>query len=568
MIPRDSIDFYPTPDDLANELVGSAMQRDKYGHRYFPGPVLEPSAGNGSLAFAIERACDIRRGKDGAFVGSYGNPMKNPHNDADNRRLDLDAIELSADFRAVLKSKGLRVVHDDFLTFRPAKKYAAIIMNPPFSKGAAHLLKALDIQRDGGAVRCILNAETIRNPCTNERKILVDKLKSLGASIEYKTKAFSNGLRKTNVEIAIISVDIPEKPPVSRIRLDLQREMTDELTADNELAALVASDPIAAAIQRYNAAVEGLRRLYSEFHGIESLLTPVSRAARVNDKRVNDKRVVSLNKPYNSAIRDLRALYWRTLFDLPQIRDRLTSTMRSEYETRLSELADYDFSAYNILTIRQEISQNTVHGIEQEIIKLFNNWTNLHYNPEYSKNIHYFNGWCTNEAYKIGKRVIFNCDAFPYSSWRWGTNDFRPAGFRAEESLHNIEMTLHYLDTNGATYDSSALHNALLAAEKSGQTKNIQLHYFKATFYKKGTCHIEFTNEDVLKSFNLFACQRKGWLPPSYGKKHYNDMSAGEKKVVDNYEGEASYTDSLTRGLIPTTATLLRIAAPTTNTPA
>lgn len=53
MIPRDSIDFYPTPDDLANELVGSAMQRDKYGHRYFPGPVLEPSAGNGSLAFAI-----------------------------------------------------------------------------------------------------------------------------------------------------------------------------------------------------------------------------------------------------------------------------------------------------------------------------------------------------------------------------------------------------------------------------------------------------------------------------------------------------------------------------------
>ena len=254
MIPRDSIDFYPTPDDLANELVGSAMRPDKYGHRCFLGPVLEPSAGNGSLAFAIERACDIRRGKDGAFVGSYGNTMKNPHNDADNRRLDLDVIELSADFRAVLKSKGLRVVHDDFLTFRPAKKYAAIIMNPPFSKGAAHLLKALDIQRDGGAVRCILNAETIRNPCTNERKILVDKLKSLGAAIEYKTKAFSNGLRKTNVEIAIISVDIPEKPPVSRIRLDLQREMTDELAADNELAALVASDPIAAAIQRYNAA--------------------------------------------------------------------------------------------------------------------------------------------------------------------------------------------------------------------------------------------------------------------------------------------------------------------------
>ena len=89
----------------------------------------------------------------------------------------------------------------------------------------------------------------------------------------------------------------------------------------------------------------------------------------------------------------------------------------------------------------------------------------------------------------------------------------------------------------------------------------LQFRYFKATFYKKGTCHIEFTNEDVLKSFNLFASQKKGWLPPSYGKKSYRDMSAADKKVVDSFEGEASYTDTLSRGLIPTTKTLLRLGA-------
>src|SRR5699024_2734056 len=89
--------------------------------------------------------------------------------------------------------------------------------------------------------------------------------------------------------------------------------------------------------------------------------------------------------------------------------------------------------------------------------------------------------------------------------------------------------------------------------------QNIQLRYFNATFYKKGTCHIEFTNEDVLKSFNLFASQKKSWLPPSYGKKSYRDMSAADKKVVDSFEGEASYTDNLARGLIPTTKTLLRL---------
>ena len=51
-------------------------------------------------------------------------------------------------------------------------------------------------------------------------------------------------------------------------------------------------------------------------------------------------------------------------------------------------------------------------------------------------------------------------------------------------------------------YNGDELRAVLDAAEKSGQTQKIQLHYFTAPFYKKGTCHIEFTNTDVLKSFN------------------------------------------------------------------
>ena len=64
-----------------------------------------------------------------------------------------------------------------------------------------------------------------------------------------------------------------------------------------------------------------------------------------------------------------------------------------------------------------------------------------------------------------------------------------------------------------------------------------------------------------MKSFNLFASQKKGWLPPSYGKKSYRDMSAADKKVVDSFEGEASYTDTLSRSLIPPTKPLRRLGA-------
>lgn len=542
MIPNDSKDYYPTPPELAATLCAGLFDRYEYG------PILEPSAGSGDLARAIERAAGVRY--DHA-TGKRLDKCNARDNAATLKALALDCIELSADFRAVLKNNGFRVVHDDFLAFTPHTHYRAIVMNPPFSEGARHLLHALHLMERGGIVRCLLNAETIRNPCTNERKELVALLQKYGAEITYKQGAFAHAARKTSVEVAIISVTIPDAPPVSRIRLDLNAETTARYTSDPQLAALVSNDPITAAIERYNAAAQGLDRLYREYDGIASLL---SRPGKPNDRYVNNGPAVALSKSYNDALQDLRVYYWEQLFDLPQLRDAMTLTMQNDYRERLNELRGYDFTRYNILTIREEISRNVVSGIESEIIKLFDDWTNLHYNAEYSKNVHYYNGWCTNEAYKIGKRVIFHCNVWSY----WSD---RPRPTLAADQLANIEKTLHFLDTNGATYNGDHLRADLKAAEDSFQTSKIQLHYFTVTFYKKGTCHIEFTNTDVLKSFNIFAGQKKGWLPPSYGKKSYNDMSGADRAVVDSYEGKDSYNDTLARHLVPTTATLMQLAA-------
>ena len=38
-------------------------------------------------------------------------------------------------------------------------------------------------------------------------------------------------------------------------------------------------------------------------------------------------------------------------------------------------------------------------------------------------------------------------------------------------------------------------------------------------------------------------------------------MAAADRRVVDSYEGEASYTDTLTRHLIPTQSTFLHLNA-------
>lgn len=50
-----------------------------------------------------------------------------------------------------------------------------------------------------------------------------------------------------------------------------------------------------------------------------------------------------------------------------------------------------------------------------------------------------------------------------------------------------------------------------------------------------------------LKKFNLYGCQRKGWLPPNYGKKSYHEMNEAERKVIDAYEGEKEYAEVICR---------------------
>ena len=61
----------------------------------------------------------------------------------------------------------------------------------------------------------------------------------------------------------------------------------------------------------------------------------------------------------------------------------------------------------------------------------------------------------------------------------------------------------------------------------------------------KGTTHITFTDEALLKRFNIYGCQHKSWLPPSYGRKAYKDMDTKEKAVIDDYEGEKEYGETM-----------------------
>jgi len=516
----DNKDFYPTPQNLIDKMLSDidfSMIKS----------ILEPSAGKGDIVEALKKKEEIR---------SYG---------YNKYQFDIDCIEMDQNLQHILKGKKIRVVHNDFLTYSTMKEYDLIIMNPPFSNGCKHLLKALEMQqRNGGAVVCLLNAETLKNPCTNDRLDLQRKLTEYKAKIEYIQDAFLDAERKTAVEIALVKVQLPEVQRESFILKGLRKtqEQREFQTEDN--TQLIDSDFFKAIVNQYQLEVEAGIKLIKEYYAMQPfILSQFGKDEKTGETIQKGGCIISMKVSkdrlsVNEYIKAVRRKYWSALFENKKFIGQLTNNLQRDFYNKVEELCNYDFSLYNIYQLKIDLQKKVVKGIEDTIIELFDELSHKYsYWNETSKNIHYYNGWKTNQAWIINKKVIIPLNGYYDLTYSWG--GFRPSRHDVVSKLQDIEKCFNYLD--GGLTEAVDLEESLKFAEEYGETKDIQLKYFTVTFYKKGTCHITFNNDDLLKKFNIFGSQRKGWLPPSYGKKTYKDMTAKEKAVINEFEGEKEY---------------------------
>lgn len=442
---------------------------------------------------------------------------------------------------------GIHVVHDDFLTYQAYKEYDLIIMNPPFSNGDKHLLKALDMQKHGGSIVCLLNAETIKNPYTETRKQLIKLLNKYNTSIEYIEDAFDKAERKTSVEIALIKVYIP---PV-----DNEPSIFDKLAKANSYSEpsledsleLEVTDFIQAAINRYKVEIESGIELIRTYNRMKPYLMSSF------DKEKDEGSIISLlytgehsyssrEITVNKYVKSVRRKYWQALLTNKKFIGKLTSTLQKEYSKKVRSFADYDFSEFNIRILANEINCKIKSGIEDEILKMFDTLTEKYaYCPECTQNRYLYTGWKTNKAWKIGKKSILPCSGVfnKYSN----NNSFGLSSYDAYLILSDIERILNFFSGNMTAEVN--LERQLRLNFDNGITKNIQCKFFDVTFYKKGTVHITYTCPELIDRFNIYAAQNRKWLPPSYGKKQYKDMTEEEKAVIDSFQGEEAYNKIL-----------------------
>ena len=468
-------DFFPTPKEIIEKLVDHISNDAIY--------YLEPSAGRGDIA-------EVLRGDPGC--GS------------DRRSTKIDCIESSTDLCAVLADKGFSVVGSDWLTYDGVSYYDAIVMNPPFSQGARHLLKAWDFIHSG-EISCLLNSETLRNPHTAERKRLAAIVDKHG-SVEELGNCFSGAARRSDVEVSLVYL--------SKTSKDDRVELWDTGTEESELGDLLEDANLPAVRDRLG----NMQRFYDE--GNKHMLLAFEHARKAATYLEANK--ISLHTPYSDILghalgsdlshsraeflRAHRKDAWLSVFQLMDFHKWLDKKQTDEMLSDVSKSGHFPFTADNIKGTLENIVLQRRKLFEQSAWNVFEALTKY-----YKGNTNYHEGWKSNDAFKVNKKLVFpygvsydrQCGRF--SLW---------SGYSSAINIYDdLDRVLSVLD--GDSFESvlsvgDAIRNAIQNDRHTPQ--KLHSSYFEIRYYKKGTVHLKWKREDLLEKFTLTAVKGRKWI--------------------------------------------------------
>ncbi len=474
----NDFELYPTPEAIAELMVDKLTQKN-YTR------ILEPSAGTGNLIKAISN--------------------KYPY-------CKIDAIEIDVDLCEKLKRNhtNIHVFCDDWLSYNDLSYYDAIIMNPPFSNGVKHLLKAWNFLNSGEIV-CLLNEETIKNPFSKERKILINLIEQHGC-VDFLGDVFSDSERKTNVNVALVylkkeamdsDIDLSDLlNDVSSIKDDVNTNIDSENN-------LIGFDEILNFVQYYNCINEHMKKAinhfekaieYLSYNNINLYESDISRFF-TDLSNTNEKMKTFSDIHKNRA--------WHSLINRLDFIKYLDGKQREKFIKEINEL-DVSITCDNIKSIMNNIFIERNKFFKDSCKNIFEQLTRY-----YKGNVVHVEGWKSNSNYKINQKIVFpyGCDYDPKwgfsRRWSYGGFDFyldidRALCVIAGEKFENISKIVDVLE-----YQFDVYNQILRRPHEKDELKKAmttESTFFDIKFFKKGTVHLVFKDKKLLDELNKIAC--------------------------------------------------------------
>lgn len=482
-------EFFPTPKRIATQMLAKIANDAVH--------FLEPSAGRGDLAEVI--AGEAYDGYD--RHGTYGRRR--------NGRIQVDCIEQSQELVAILTSKEFPVVGYDWLDYSGICYYDAIVMNPPFSNGDKHLLKAWDFLHDGEIV-CLLNEETIKNPRTETRKRLAAIVEKHG-NVEFLGDCFTSAERKTDVRVAMVYLKkVSDDDSVELWSTGAEEKKVDETTGE-ERNFLAIKDTLGNMEHYYNMANEHMLKAIQHMRKAGIYLAANDIGVGQEYERIAGMCWGNCNGSRAEFIKKHRRDAWMQVFSRMEFRKWLDKKQSDEMVRDIERNGNIPFTTENIKGTLENIFQSRHKLFEISVANVFDELTKHYHHNRFGNE-----GWKTNDSYKVNRKLIFpyGCTFESkygnYFSLKYGGGDI--------DVYADLDRVLCVLD--GQKFEACYRIDMALrtAFERLGRDvrspfdNQTESQHFDIRFFKKGTLHLTFKNEKLWEQFNVTAAKGKAWL--------------------------------------------------------
>lgn len=470
---RFDAEFFPTPAAVIYQMLGKISKSASH--------FLEPSAGKGNIAEAIKTR---------------------------HRYANVDCIEQSPDLAAILTEKGFPVVGYDWLEYPGVCYYDAIVMNPPFSNGDDHLLRAWDFLHDGEIV-CLLNEETIKNPHTAARKRLAGIIEANG-EVEFVGDCFSRGERKTGVNVALVYLKKKSDDDAIDLwaRTSEEKEANPDIGGDQNMLAI--RDNLGNMQHYYDQANEHMLKAFQHIRKA-AVYMQANGGKEVDCSKILPLALSNVNNARAEFAKAHRRAAWFNVFEKMDFRKWLDKKQTDEFVRDIERNGNVPFTKENIKGTlenvylqRKTLFEKSVANVFDELTKFFNGNTN------------HTEGWKTNDGYKVNQKIIF-----PYGCRfedKFGGN-FSMQYYGGQIDIYNdLDRILCVLDGKDFAechriWDAMDNKFRILGHDVKAPFDNTtESRYFEIKFFKKGTVHLVFKDKHLWERFNVTAAKGKNWI--------------------------------------------------------
>ncbi len=520
-------DLYPTGEDTFNQMAEGLTIEGKV--------IYDPSAGTGNIV----RFCQERGARQ--VIASEINEQL-------CKILQTNCTLIGTDF---LKVTSDQISHID-----------AIVMNPPFSQGAAHIVHAYNIAPAGCKIRALCNLETLKNAYSKSREELKAIVEAYG-SFQDIGDCFSQAERKTDVHVALIQLE----KPGTNYNQEFEGFFTDEDPAEQQANGLISYNVIREIVNRYVESVKifdqqletavKLSEMTGEFYG-------GSFGMQVTRNKLPLER--------NEFKKGMQKAGWNYIFSKLNLTKHTTRGLKEDINKFVETQENVPFTMRNIYKMLEIVYATTGQRMDKAIVEVFDKVTKYHDDNRYG-----LAGWKTNSHYLLTKRFIMpNLAQVGYD----GKID---ANYSSQnfEMVEDLIKALCYVE--GKNYDDyssiqdaldfhyflkDAQGNAILEAYNSRpiQTRDpeqisreqakhpgsvivdlkkewgkwFDTDFFRLRCYKKGTMHFEFKDEKIWANFNQRVAKIKGYpLPEKKEQTKYQERQNGHKPTQAAYKPTA-----------------------------